>query len=123
LSLAIDTLANNERTENMEKPIQIKLLKFYVRRTQCYMKMAESFGKIRYARSALQDCHFIGNNRTFESIIKDVTLDRESLFDILRQIQMKANEFIATKEEIEANLEAQRNVILNAYKFFNINYL
>jgi hypothetical protein len=36
---------------------------------------------------------------------------------------MKANEFIATKEEIEANLEAQRNVILNAYKFFNINYL
>ena len=96
----------------MEKSVQIKLLKLYARRAQCFMLMAESFGKIRYAKSASDDCNFIGNNRIFERVIKDVLLDGKLLSNTFHEISMKASEFITKKEEIEANLEAQRNVRL-----------
>ncbi len=90
MALANDTLVNNDRFENMEKSIQIKLLKYYARPKQCYMKMVESFGKILYPKLALHDCDLIGINGTFESILRDVALDGESLIGFLRQIQIKA---------------------------------
>ena len=92
--------------------MQIKLLKFYARRAQCYMLMAESFGKIRYAKLASDDCNFIGNNIILEKLIKDNLMDSKILTNTIREMSIKASEFIASKEEMEANLEAQRNVRL-----------
>ena len=94
----------------MDQLIHIKLIKFYIRRAQCYMKMAERFGKIRYARSASEDCSFIRDNKLFERGLKEVGTDNKVLEDSLREITIKADEFIAAKEAIEANIETQRNV-------------
>ena len=107
-----------KKIEEMEKDTRVKLITLYLRRASTYMKMAEKFGKYRYATLAIEDCDYI---KSTESLQKDMNakdeISKKSLKSILIELKLKADEFIKLKKPSEDAARAKQSVSY-CFKFF-----
>ncbi len=110
-SLAIDNiLLKYKKIEEMEKLIRVKLIKLFIRRAQCYMKMAERFGKTRYAKLANEDCSFLRDNKVFATDLNEkTTTEDKNLGNTLSEVTTKADEYIAIRTPQETKQAVNRN--------------
>ena len=71
----------------MSREQRLKLTDVYVKRSLCYLRMAERFNKLRYANLASDDCSFVLNNPQLK--------DSHPLN--LGEIKAKCDEFIRSR--------------------------
>ena len=81
----------------MEEYLKLKLINLYIKRAQCYMKMAERFGKIRYAKLSIEDCSFLRENKELEKELNENKSAEKPFSVIVTDLTSKADEFIVIR--------------------------
>jgi hypothetical protein len=99
LSLAIDKILLENPINKMNPREKEKLVKLYIKRAQCYMQMAEKYGKISYANLCADDCSFIANENN---------LDKRLIMLELGVLHQRSGEFIKRHQESERVRENRR---------------
>lgn len=90
----------------MEFLERVKLFHLFLRRIQCYMKMADRYNKMRYAKLASEDCKFLGTNDLFDADMHGMKLldlpwvdgsveNRMSLCYVFHRLSKETENFIA----------------------------
>ena len=86
----------------MSKAVRIQLADLYLKRADCYMKMAVRFNKQRYAKLATENTFFILNEK---SMMADVITEK-ILHDQVKLLDTKASQFI--EDRVQTQSTAQR---------------
>ena len=95
-------MLTTQKVEELKFDEKIKLIKLYLKRAHCLMKMANQFGKIRYATLANEDCDYIQNTSSLKEILNNADENNnKTLATTLLDLKKKSKQFIELKTPVE----------------------